>query len=210
MAPEVICKMDHSYPVDFFALGVIAYEFMVGKVSIHLNSETLRGTEQKGNQRENSGQASPAGWNSSFWLVQVKRGFRESAHPKKTRSQVRISRNIGSQESPLVQKNRLGKVGLKKTSGSFPAAFYLIRLQQLQTVYFRRHWNRKHGRVQVGFAPPGYSRSLPRIRLQPKKSEGEEKGFNKVIRLPGTDIHKHQKKEIQQFPMRKCLGSKEF
>lgn len=61
MAPEVICKMDHSYPVDFFALGVIAYEFMVGKVSIHLYSETLRGTEQKGNQRENSGQASPAG-----------------------------------------------------------------------------------------------------------------------------------------------------
>lgn len=25
MAPEVICKMDHSYPVDYFALGVIAY-----------------------------------------------------------------------------------------------------------------------------------------------------------------------------------------
>jgi serine/threonine protein kinase len=32
MAPEVICKMDHSYAVDFFALGVIAYEFMIGKV----------------------------------------------------------------------------------------------------------------------------------------------------------------------------------
>ena len=25
MAPEVICKMNHSYPVDFFALGVMAY-----------------------------------------------------------------------------------------------------------------------------------------------------------------------------------------
>jgi hypothetical protein len=32
MAPEVICKMDHSFAVDFFALGVIAYEFMIGKV----------------------------------------------------------------------------------------------------------------------------------------------------------------------------------
>lgn len=32
MAPEVICKMNHSYPVDFFALGVIAYEFMLGRV----------------------------------------------------------------------------------------------------------------------------------------------------------------------------------
>ena len=25
MAPQVICKMNHSYPIDFFALGVIAY-----------------------------------------------------------------------------------------------------------------------------------------------------------------------------------------
>jgi serine/threonine protein kinase len=25
MAPEVICRRDHSFPVDFFALGVIAY-----------------------------------------------------------------------------------------------------------------------------------------------------------------------------------------
>jgi len=32
MAPEVICKNNHSFPVDFFALGVIAYEFMTGKV----------------------------------------------------------------------------------------------------------------------------------------------------------------------------------
>lgn len=33
MAPEVICKMNHSFPVDFFALGVIAYEFMTGRVA---------------------------------------------------------------------------------------------------------------------------------------------------------------------------------
>lgn len=32
MAPEVICKMNHSYPVDYFALGVMGYEFMTGKV----------------------------------------------------------------------------------------------------------------------------------------------------------------------------------
>jgi serine/threonine protein kinase len=36
MSPEVICKMNHSYPVDYFALGVIAYELMMGKVSIKL------------------------------------------------------------------------------------------------------------------------------------------------------------------------------
>lgn len=32
MAPEVMLRQNHSYPVDFFAVGVIAYEFMMGKV----------------------------------------------------------------------------------------------------------------------------------------------------------------------------------
>ena len=31
MAPEVLCAKNHSYAVDFFALGVIGYEFMFGE-----------------------------------------------------------------------------------------------------------------------------------------------------------------------------------
>lgn len=31
MAPEVLCSKNHSYPVDFYALGVMGYEFMIGK-----------------------------------------------------------------------------------------------------------------------------------------------------------------------------------
>ncbi|CAK84960.1 unnamed protein product (macronuclear) [Paramecium tetraurelia] len=31
MAPEVMCRQNHSYAVDYFALGVIGYEFMLGK-----------------------------------------------------------------------------------------------------------------------------------------------------------------------------------
>lgn len=34
MAPEVICRMDHSFEVDFFALGVIVYELMLGEVTV--------------------------------------------------------------------------------------------------------------------------------------------------------------------------------
>ena len=30
MAPEVMCSQNHSFAVDYFALGVIGYEFMKG------------------------------------------------------------------------------------------------------------------------------------------------------------------------------------
>ena len=31
MAPEVMCRQNHGVAVDYFALGVIAYEFMKGR-----------------------------------------------------------------------------------------------------------------------------------------------------------------------------------
>lgn len=31
LAPEVMCKMDHSIMADYYALGVITYELMLGK-----------------------------------------------------------------------------------------------------------------------------------------------------------------------------------
>lgn len=31
MAPEVMCRMNHSYEVDYYALGIICYESMLGK-----------------------------------------------------------------------------------------------------------------------------------------------------------------------------------
>ena len=33
--------MNHSYPVDFFALGVMAYEFMTGRVLFLLFSDLI-------------------------------------------------------------------------------------------------------------------------------------------------------------------------
>ena len=32
MAPEVMCHQNHGIAVDYFALGVITYEFMIGRV----------------------------------------------------------------------------------------------------------------------------------------------------------------------------------
>jgi len=34
MSPEVMCAQNHSFPVDFYAVGVMGYEFMIGKVNI--------------------------------------------------------------------------------------------------------------------------------------------------------------------------------
>jgi len=31
MAPEVMTKQNHSYEVDYYALGVIVYELMMGR-----------------------------------------------------------------------------------------------------------------------------------------------------------------------------------
>ena len=32
MAPEVMCAQNHGFPVDYYAVGVMGYEFMTGKV----------------------------------------------------------------------------------------------------------------------------------------------------------------------------------
>lgn len=32
MAPEVMCSQNHTFVVDYFALGVMGYEFMMGRV----------------------------------------------------------------------------------------------------------------------------------------------------------------------------------
>ena len=31
MSPEVMCRRNHSFPADYFAVGVMAYEFMLGR-----------------------------------------------------------------------------------------------------------------------------------------------------------------------------------
>lgn len=31
MSPEVMCRKNHSFAADYFAVGVMAYEFMLGK-----------------------------------------------------------------------------------------------------------------------------------------------------------------------------------
>ena len=37
MAPEVMCRLNHTVSVDYFAVGVMAFECMFGRVSLTLN-----------------------------------------------------------------------------------------------------------------------------------------------------------------------------
>jgi serine/threonine protein kinase len=60
MSPEVMCRQDHSYVSDYYAVGIIMYEFAYGKVSALLIPETLQGKRQKRNQRSDFGGATGA------------------------------------------------------------------------------------------------------------------------------------------------------
>ena len=42
MAPEVMCRQNHGVAVDYFALGVIAYEFMMGRVWISVTIKIIK------------------------------------------------------------------------------------------------------------------------------------------------------------------------
>lgn len=60
IAPEVMVRRDHGIAVDYYALGVIAYECMMGKVRTENNySEALSWEVEIRNQRCNSIKASP-------------------------------------------------------------------------------------------------------------------------------------------------------
>ena len=62
-----MCRQNHSFIVDYFALGVIAYEFMLGRVlllyinfvNFKNNKETIFRKIKKRNQRCNFSKTNP-------------------------------------------------------------------------------------------------------------------------------------------------------
>lgn len=62
MAPEVMIKQDHGFPVDYYALGIIAYEAIIGRRPYEGNNrqEILESILKK--QIEMQPEHLPKGW----------------------------------------------------------------------------------------------------------------------------------------------------
>ena len=59
MAPEVMCRQNHGVSVDYFAVGVMAFECMFGRVRTLLTNhnvclETIRGKVEERDQRSHT------------------------------------------------------------------------------------------------------------------------------------------------------------
>ena len=62
MSPEVLCAQNHAYPVDYFALGVIGYEFMLGFRPYQGKSRKEIKQAVLGKQVQIKGHEIPIGW----------------------------------------------------------------------------------------------------------------------------------------------------
>ena len=82
MAPEVMCRQNHTTTVDFFAVGVMAYECMFGRVS-QLQPLPLTSLTSKLNLCSDRTLASHA------------RRSATTSSPSKYRSSARTSREVG-------------------------------------------------------------------------------------------------------------------
>ena len=73
MAPEVMLGMNHSYTVDFFALGVIGYQFMLNKnMYIGKNTKEIK-EEMLSKQTYISSRDIPYGWSkeAASFIIQL-------------------------------------------------------------------------------------------------------------------------------------------
>lgn len=55
MSPEVMCAQNHSYVVDYFAIGVMGYEFMYGRVRLDFKLASVCWKIKERNKRTNNG-----------------------------------------------------------------------------------------------------------------------------------------------------------
>ena len=74
MAPEVICRMNHSFEADFFALGVIVYEMIMGCRPYNGDSRKEIKDKILAHQAKINSKELPQGWSSQAmdfvnWLL---------------------------------------------------------------------------------------------------------------------------------------------
>jgi hypothetical protein len=65
MAPEVLCRQNHSYEADFYAVGVILHETMLGKRPFKGKTRKEIREQLGKEQKELSTEHLPNGWSST-------------------------------------------------------------------------------------------------------------------------------------------------
>ena len=129
MAPEVMCKQPHGKAVDYFAVGVIAYEFMMGRRPYQGRSRKEIRDEMLARQVQLRKQDIPTGWSleaADFVNKLIQRrassrlGF-NGAHEVKNHTWLRsvqwqkvFEKTIDSPFKPEVGDNFDSRVGLQE------------------------------------------------------------------------------------------------
>ena len=101
MAPEIIFRQNHSFEVDYFALGVIIYELVIGKVWICLK-ETIFRENSLGNERKFFTKVS---LNETIVTLLSRNGwFCKLANSSESIQKARKTWNFVTKKSPVVQR----------------------------------------------------------------------------------------------------------
>lgn len=103
MAPEVMCRQDHSYPADYYAVGVIAYEMMMGRRPYNGRDRKEIRDNILAKQIQLTEADLPNGWSLSAldFINKVTQLLIED-DPKEAIKSARLERNQRDKEPPLV------------------------------------------------------------------------------------------------------------
>lgn len=94
MAPEVMCRQDHCYPADYYAVGVIAYEMMMGRRPYNGRDRKEIRDNILAKQVQLTEDDLPSGWSlPAVDFVNKVQPIINSDDPKKTQQQAGLGRN---------------------------------------------------------------------------------------------------------------------
>ena len=95
MAPEVMCRQNHGVAADYFAVGVIAYECMLGRRPYHGKSRKEIRDQILAKQAMVKFQDLPRGWSvDAIDFINKVKVHIQLVIPNKTFGPIRVERSV--------------------------------------------------------------------------------------------------------------------